>query len=266
MGYVSDKFNLINSIEYEYKYAGKYGAKGESRAPKIKPTPEQIQKQNQRNRENRVRRLIKLNFWPSDLWATLKYPAGIRKPLEGVKKDIRNFLDAMRREYKKHGEAFKYIYRLEIGERGGIHIHILVNRVPDTDIILQAKWKHGRVYYASIHEAGGYKDLAAYIVKVPTEEMEGQLSLFPAEEQKVLCSYSTSRNLIRPVPERKEYSHRTMRKLLEQVAKDGQPTPTEGYYIDRDSIRCGINPYTGMSYLHYTEVRIKPIERPEKGG
>ena len=267
MGYYAVIYYFLNSTEYEYKFAGKYGAKGEKRAPKVKPTPEQIKKQNQRNRENRVRRLIKMNFRPNDLWVTLKYPAGTRKPLGEVKGDFKKFRDAMRRAYKKRGEPFKYIYRMEIGERGGIHIHILVNRAfSDTDILIQTKWVHGRANSASIHEAGGYKDLAAYIVKQPTEEIEGQLSLFPAEERKVLCSYNPSRNLIQPVPERKVYSHRTMRKLVEQIAKTGQPTAMEGYYIDRDSIRCGVNPYTGMSYLHYTECRITEIKRRDQGG
>lgn len=264
MGYIREIWRFLNSTEYEYKFVGRYGAKGEKRGRKEKPTPEQIKKQNQRNRENRVRRLIKMNFHPNDLWVTLKYPAGVRKPMGEVKKDFQGFLAAMRREYKKRGEPFKYIYRMEIGERGGIHIHILVNRLrgtPDTDIIVQTKWSHGRANYVSIHEAGGYKDLAAYIVKQPTEEIEGQLSLFPPEEQKVLCSYNSSRNLIRPEPERTEYKVRTVRKLVEEG-----PVPTEGYFIDVDSVRCGVNPYTGMSYLHYTECRIKELHHREEGG
>ena len=46
----------------------------------------------------------------------------------------------------------------------------------------------------TIDENGGYKKLAEYIVKQPEEVME-QLSLFPVEEQKKLCKYSSSRNL-----------------------------------------------------------------------
>ena len=72
--------------------------------------------------------------------------------------------------------------------------------------------------------------------------------------------------MVHPEPERKVYSQRTVRKLVEQVMKTGQPVPTEGYYIDRDSIRCGVNPYTGMSYLHYTECRIKELRHREEGG
>ena len=86
MAYWLDTFRFSNSTEYEIKWAGKYGAKGEKRTARHKATPEQMKKQNQINREKYVRRLIKANFFPDDLWITLKYPKGKRKPLFKVKK------------------------------------------------------------------------------------------------------------------------------------------------------------------------------------
>jgi hypothetical protein len=258
MPYWKDTWLFPNSIEYEYKFAGKYGAKGEKRLPKKKATAEQIQKQNQFNREKNMRRLIKANFAPDDLWNTLKYPKGTRKPLEEVKKDLRGFLDDMRKEYKKQGEVLKFIYRLEIGDRGGIHIHILLNRsqnIKNTDILIQKKWKHGRVNYQSLYEYGGYQKLANYIVKKPNEEQQKQLSIFDEEDRKELIKYSSSRNLIRPEPERKTYRRWTMQRMIVNG-----PKPTPGYYIDQNSIRFGVNEYTGMSYFQYTECRINEIQ------
>lgn len=266
--YWRDVWRFINSNEYEFKYPGKYGAKGEKRAKRKKATPEQVRKQNQANREKKIRRLIKKNFRPNDLWCTLKYPEGARPSLEQVKKDLKNFLERMRKKRKKRNVIFKFIYRIDIGEYGGVHIHVLLNRSnkkPDTDIEVQEEWKAGRVNYESIYELGGYKKLADYITQEPSEEEYEQLSLFPKEEQKKFKSYSTSRNLIRPEPERSEYRRRTVRKLIEEG-----PKPTPGYYIDKNSIVSGVNRYTGMSYLHYTEVRIKeirsglPLEREEE--
>lgn len=260
--YWREVWRFINSNENEYKYRGKYGAKGEKRAKRKKATPEQIKKQNQLNKEKKLRRLIKANFFPLDLWCTLKYPKGARPPIEQVMKDIRNFLDRMRYRRKKKGELFKFIYRVEIGKRGGVHIHILVNRSdkkPDTDIEIKEAWKPGSVYWTTIYEHGGYSDLAAYIVKEP--EDDGQMSLFPEKERKKLRSYTPSRNLIKPEPERTMHSKRTVRKLIEEG-----PKPTPGYYIVKESIECGVNPYTGMSYLRYTENRIHEIHSgmPEK--
>ena len=255
--YWRDSWEFDNSNEYEYKYPGKYGARGEKRAKKKKATPEQIKKQNQANREKNIRRLIKKNFRKSDLWCTLMYPKGTRLTVEKYKKHISLFLGRIRRWYKKVGAVCKFIYRLEVGKEGGVHLHILLSRVygEDTDIAIQKAWTYGIVDFKNIHEIGGYVKLANYIVKQPkTDEEWEQINMFEEDEQKNFLKYSTSRNLERPVPERKLYTRRTVRKMIEEG-----PKPTPGYYIDKDSIVSGINPYTGLSYLHYTEIRIKEI-------
>lgn len=269
MAYREKIYRFKDSIEYEFTYKGKYGARGEKRASKRKPTKEQIKRQNQKNKEIRTRRLIKANFVSGDLWCCLKYPQGYRIPLEDVRKDLRKYLVMIRKAYADRGKVLKYIYRLEIGERGGIHVHILVNRIwnAQTDLVLMKAWEEvlkrrkisskrasGLLDYKSIYDAGGYKNLAEYITKQPEEDSKEykQLSLFAPVQQKQLLAISSSRNLIRPEPQVKERTHWTMRRLLEIG-----PTPKKGYYIDKESIVCGINPYTGMSYFKYTEVRIR---------
>lgn len=266
MAYWLDIWRFRNSIEYEYKWQGNYGAKGEKRKNKIRATPEQIKKQNQKNREKYVRRLLKGNFIEGDLWITLKYPAKTKKPLHEVKKDFKNFVNSLRGKYKRRGHPLKYIYRIEVGKKGGIHIHMVINRIrgEDTDLLIQKTWKHGRVNFTSIYDSGGYEKLAEYITKLPNEEVKEQLSLFPEEERKELISFNSSRNLVRPEPERKEYRKWTMRKLL----KEG-PKPTKGFYIDKNSVKSGENPYTGMSYLQYIEYRIDeiaPVQQFDPGG
>lgn len=247
--YWRDKWSFQNSNEYEIKFAGKYGAKGEKRNKKEKPTPEQIKKQNQTNKENRIRRLIKANFLPADLWMTLKYPKGTRKSLEEVKGDMEKFLGKMRYRYKKQEQQFKFIYRIEIGKLGGLHIHILMNRIPDVDVMVSKCWIPGYVHFTPIYEAGGYKELASYIAKPPPEEQED------TEEFHETCSYSSSRNLIRPEPERKYYSRRTVRDIVE----NGPEPSSKEFYIDKSTIEIGTNNFTGMSYIRYTECRIKEI-------
>ena len=262
--YWEDRWEFENSVEHEYKFAGRYGAKGEKRERKRKPTPEQMTRQNQLNKENRVRRVIKANFAEGDLWVTLKYPKGTRKTLGEVKKDMRDFLKKLRKEYKARGDTLKFIYRLEIGERGGIHFHILVNRIKgktNTDIIVKNCWAPGRIHYTPIDEYGGYQKLANYIVKQPNDEQEGQLSLFPKKERREFVKYSSSRNLIRPQPKRTVFRRRTVRKLIEEG-----PKPREGFYIDKGTLHSGVNRFTGYSYLRYTEYRITAKRRDEEGG
>ena len=257
-----DSYYLINHIEHEYKYPGRYGARGEKRKKKKKATPEQVAKQNQYNREVRIRRLLRNNFYPGDYWVTLKYKSGARKCMEEFIKDMGKFLRVMRREYKTRGEPLKFIYRLEIGKRGGLHAHIVINRLPGdayTDLIIrdagQKVTPDGSVDYTTIREQGGGKELAAYIVKQAGEEIAGQMRMFSQEDQKKLIRISSSRNLDRVEPVRKIYRHWTMKKILENG-----PKPTQGYYRDKESIRTGVNRFTGFSYYKYTEVRIKPID------
>ena len=250
--YWEDKWVLRDTIEYEIKYAGNYGAKGERRAKKDKATPEQIKQQNQRNKEKRMRRLLKANFSQGDIWITLKYKKGEKPDVSSVKKDLKKFIDTMRRKYKSHNEEFKFVYRMEIGKRGGIHIHMVVPRIrgADIEVEIQKVWQQGRVNYESLDD-GDYKELAAYITKPPDEEVNKQLSLFPKEERREFSKYSSSRNLIRPMPERKTYSRRTVRKMIKEGLK-----ASKGYYIDKNSVVSGINRFTGMSYIHYTERKL----------
>lgn len=51
MAYCVDIYNFPSSIEYEYKWEGNYGAKGEKRAARERPSPWQIELQNQINKK-----------------------------------------------------------------------------------------------------------------------------------------------------------------------------------------------------------------------
>lgn len=256
--YWKDTYTFLNSIEYEFKYPGNYGAKGEKRKPKEKATPEQIKKQNLLNKIASTRRLIKANFLPGDLFVSLNYPAGTRKTLDQIKKDMEKFLNRLKYRYHRQQEQAKFIYRIEKGRRGGIHIHMIINRAngkKGTDQIIRESWKEGRAHFTTLYEEGGYEQLAVYITKPPPEGMEDD------PEAQECCRIHTSRNLIRPKPERKKYRRWTLRKLIEKVDQQDYSFATPGYHIDPDTVSVGINKYTGMSYLKYTEVRDRLKER-----
>lgn len=259
MSYTQLTFEFSDTNEVSYIYAGNYGAKGEKRQEKRKATPEQIRYQNQRNRENRTRRLIKANFRPYDLWCTLKYPAGTHKTPEELKADFNKFIRKLKYRYKKHGVELKYIYRMEIGARGGLHVHILINRIvgAPTDVYIKDAWGY-HTWHENLYEEGGYQKLAEYLTKKPSDQIAGQLSLFTEEEQEQLLKVNSSRNLIRPVPVKKDYSHWTMKRILDSLDEGDYTTwATPGYLIEKDSVQQGINPFTGMSYLRYTERKIR---------
>lgn len=250
-GYIREIWDFGDTLEVEEKHTGKFGAPLQKREKKRKATPEEIAKHNQWKRERDVRRLIKWNFRERDYWITLTYQRGSRPKWKKIKEDLSKLVRKAREKYRKQGWTLKYISRIAIGERGGPHVHILVNRESNeetaTDLIIADLWEsekgHGHVNFTTIYAEGSYKKLAEYIVK-PLEKWE-------EEEMK---RYSCSRNLIRKDPKKKEIRKRVL------VNKKGfvrDPKPPKGYHIDPESIKKGRNPITKYAYRHYTLIKIK---------
>lgn len=255
--YRLDIYHFPNSIEYEYKFKGNYGAKGEKRAKRQKRTPEDIARQNQYQKTKTVRHLIKANFGQGDYYTTLTYSEENRdgKPIQAIVDDVRRFLSLLRKAYKKTENPCKYIYRIEIGSRGGLHVHLILNRIDNLDRILQESWTLGRVHNELL-DNGTYEKLADYMTKPPTDQQKKILRSFAdSEDTRKLIRYSRSRNLVKPTPETHIKSNKTMRSVFNHDL-----TPQKGFYIDKESVRRGVNAFTGMSYLYYQEIRL------EKGG
>ena len=243
----TDKEGNILSREYEYKYYGNYGAKGEKRLPKKKTTPEQIRRQNHSNKVKKIRRKLKNNFYEGDYWITFTYKKDTAKTIEEVMEDLKKMMEKLRRKYSKAAVPMKWIRRIEIGSKGGIHAHMVLNRIEGLDITLQKLWTHGHVNIEILD--GNYDNLAEYIAKEPTDQQKKLMRSMDIPESK-LIRYSCSRNLVEPLPEREEKSHKTMKSIFNNDLE-----PHKGFYIDRDSIIKGINYVTGMSYLQYEEKR-----------
>lgn len=261
MGYFSQIYKSVNVIERGFRYKGNCGSKSDVRGKRQKATPEQVSKQNQYNRIKKIRLYLQANFYQNDIYITLKYPKGTRKSKDEFIKDINQFQRSLRREYKKRGEELKWIRRLEIGRRGGLHAHYVINRIYGVELLTYKCWQHGSAHFTYLSEEGGMAALANYFAKELPEEVE-QLK-FIDEDTKQFVRYSRSRNLIEPKKEEKTFKRRTMRKILKEIC-DGTRQAASGFYIDKSSIRIGVNPYTGYSYCYWRELRIHPVERQIK--
>jgi hypothetical protein len=224
-----------NAIEvYEY-LDGRYGARGSPRKEKKKPTKEQIKRRNQWNKERKARHKLREWFKPNDYLATLTWrkndrPGDMKEAIRILAKTLRK----IRGEYRKQGVELRYLRNIEVGTKGAWHIHIIVNRIPDADLILKNAWDYGGVNFQLLYEKGEFAELAAYITKTPDTD--------PRLKE---ARYHASQNL--PVPEPKEDRLVYWKK---------EPREKKGYYIDKETFHEGKNPVTGYRYRYYTMIRI----------
>ncbi|MBP3927458.1 MAG: hypothetical protein J6D13_09850 [Clostridium sp.] len=244
-----------NATEVREYHSATYGAPGQKRIKKVKPTPEQMEKVNQSNRERKARQKMRMYMEVNDYFTTFTYGRDARPPdMEAAKQDWREALKIIRKEYKKRGHTLYWLRNIEVGTKGGWHIHLVINRIPDTDLILRQAWPHGRVSVQLLHEHGEFRELAAYITKTPKTDSRLREA-----------HYDASRNMPLPEPEKKIYKHWATWKDIKVP---------EGYYLDPESVHEGINPVTGYPYREYTLLRIrrisredwKPKKRRRKGG
>ncbi len=242
MSRITKTYRFKNAIEREETHKGRYGAPGMKRKKKEKPTPEQMEKLNQYNREKTARRKLWQYFEPGDYFSDLTCTKDDRPVDMGMAKAwFSKFIRKLRKEYRKRGHELKWMRNIEVGTRGAWHIHLVVNRIPDTDLLLAAIWEHGRVHSQLLYDKGGFRKLAAYITKTPKTDSRLKES-----------SYSASKNLPIKEPEVKETSGKR---------KPGKIRVPAGWYLDQESVHEGINPVTGYYYRHYTLLRIR-----RKGG
>lgn len=249
MGYVRDRYKLKNGIEVCEHHTGSNRPSWMPRRKKRKPTPEEMEKANQREKTRKVRRLMLNNFGEGDLYVTLTYRKEMRPPgMEEAKADFRRFMGMVKRRFKKAGADPKWIRNIEQGSRGGWHAHVLLGNEPGLDVegIVTEVWEKrmgkGRVISERTYLEGGFNRLAAYMAK-EARQPDGTLR----------TSFSTSRNLERPERERSEYVRRNA--IRENgIWKD--PVIPEGYYLDKESVETWDNPLTGYPCRRYMCLRL----------
>lgn len=241
MAYFKTTISAGRTIEVHKGYIKRNGKRlGEGDKKKI--TPEEIEKINEKNAENKLRRKINANFGCGDFHLILTYRKEERPDKEKAKELIREFLKKMRKEYKARGALLKYIQVTE-HEKKAIHHHLIINDIENENVIkiVRKLWKYGNPKMTTLDDTGQYKKLAQYLIKETAfrenrNEKKGQMQ-----------RWSCSRNLIEPKAEIK----------VVQAAKwKKEPKVPKGYYLDEETLVNGICPFTGTEYQKYTLVKI----------
>ena len=171
------------------------------------------ERQTRYNRERARRRLALLmdaNFGKNDLHMTLTY-RGTPPDYEQARKDVRNYLRAVKRMREKAGlPEMKYIYVIEEeggdGEKRRIHVHLMMTGGVSREA-LEEKWGRG---YANCdrlqpEEGNGLMELARYFTKL--------------EQEKHRRAWSASKNLRKPrtTVSRTRMSNAKVRRLCQEM-------------------------------------------------
>lgn len=171
------------------------------------------ERQTRYNRERARRRLALLmdaNFGRNDLHVTLTY-RGTPPEYEQARKDVRNYLRAVKRMREKAGlPEMKYIYVIEEeggdGEKRRIHVHLMMTGGISREA-LEEKWGRG---YANCdrlqpEEGNGLMELARYFTKL--------------EQEKHRRAWSASKNLRQPrtTVSRTRMSNAKVRRLCQEM-------------------------------------------------
>lgn len=171
------------------------------------------ERQTRYNRERARRRLALLmdaNFGKNDLHVALTY-RGTPPDYEQARKDVRNYLRAVKRMREKAGlPEMKYIYVIEEeggdGEKRRIHVHLMMTGGISREA-LEEKWGRG---YANCdrlqpEEGNGLMELARYFTKL--------------EQEKHRRAWSASKNLRQPrtTVSRTRMSNAKVRRLCQEM-------------------------------------------------
>ena len=240
MAYFKTTVKAGATIEVTKSFTKRVGVK--NKKDKEKPTTEEMEKVNEKNAERTLRLKINANIGVDDLFTTLTYRKDERPTPEQAKKNVKKLIDSLRKEFKKIGEELKYINVTEYKNKA-IHHHLIINHIEGQDVarMVRRLWKFGRPDFKFLDDTGQYKDLAAYLIKETSKtykENDG------GHKQR----YSCSRNLIMPTPKTE---------IVKKAAKWlPDPKPIKGYYIDKDTVYNGVDPFTGREYQHYTMVKL----------
>ena len=106
MSYRENQYKFKNAIEVEQYHTARYGAPGQERQKKVKPTSEQMEKRNQYNKEKLARRKMRAHMDVNDYFTTLTFRKDVRPPdMVAAKVCFREFYQTVGKESRTRGYA-----------------------------------------------------------------------------------------------------------------------------------------------------------------
>lgn len=228
-------------LEIRKYFSSRYGKRIRP-GPRERPTPEAVKRGNLRKQERELRRLMNANFKDRrDALITLEWRRG-EAPYtsEGMQREVQKFIRKLRVRYRKKDKPLRYIYTMEVGPRGGKHVHMMLSHI---DIRELGECWEGVIHAEPLWSGGQYGDIAAYFLKyaLKTEAAEGR--------KLGKRRYTPSKNLIKPKVRKTIVRAASFRKKIRE---------RKGWILDKTRIREGVSEDYGFPYLEYSYIRGAP--------
>lgn len=241
--YLKKTWIYRNHIEVKKYHTPRYGVKGEKRQKRKKPLPEAVQKANEKNACDKLRRILINNFDEGDWFLTLTYAEENKPDVQTSRKILNVFLRKLRAEYKKQGIKFKYVMTTEWSGHH-IHHHIVLNDIPKIQLLVNKLWTFGGKKYVALYPNEDYDGLAKYLVKETSKTFSDPTN--PYRQR-----YSCSRNLEKPVEKVEVIKANEWAK----EPKIPERYREQGYFLDKDSLFTGADPF-GYPFQQYMYRRL----------
>lgn len=224
------------------------------RRKKVKETTAAQKRINRIRARRKFRAKLEANFSEGDYMAVLTYAE--RPTEEEAQKHLKMFFQRVRRAYKKRKlDNPKYMIVTEVGKRGGVHHHLVIDNSLDRDT-LEEMWKQGFCNTRRLKKTKeGFKQIALYMTK------RGTIDGGEAELEKFRKRWTCSKNLIEPWETYSDGPSSAKEKVLQEAPEDSEQIKYifehdhKGYeLISFERSYCEI---TGKWY-YYAEMRLRP--------
>lgn len=233
---------------------------GETRARRMKPTPEAKEKQNRKMAERKLRRIMNANFTNDSWYLTMDC---IREEgqqyltPEEMHDLLSRFQRKLRAEYRRRGADLRYVSVMAIGTRSARHFHLVLSELPGVAYkamreLIQGTWDSvyltaGRKKRSFIHLENlygeNYGQLAAYFIKQSetTKQANGG--------DGIGRRWNSSKNLKKPVVKVKEI-------LSAKEFRRSVKAP-KGWHLDEEytEISADFPDYDGPEFIRYILIR-----------
>lgn len=237
MAYLQKETRAGNLLLVQKHQSSRYGSKGKRRGEWQHPTPQSVERANERRALEKLWLLLNANFVAGDLFVLLTYRKEERPSPEEAKKRMAQFLRKARALYRREGKELKYIWVTEY-QSTAIHHHLVMSHIDPT--LLADLWPHGMVRTESLYEEGQFRGLAEYLIKETSctfRETGGK-------------RWNPSKNLIRPKETRRVVSASSWRR---------EPKIPKGYRL-LGEVESGVSEVSGWPYQRYVLLADAPAQ------